>query len=153
MEANKIIPHLYLGSRDNSYTHPKKFDLVINLDYPDNLAPNQKILEYKHKGVRIVNLGIDDFIKTKIIKTFDTLVKLIDLYLKQKRNVLVHCRMGVSRSASIVIAYLMWKYNLTYRDAYKFVKSQRDIISPNPGFISQLKEYRKILRKGEKRRE
>lgn len=50
-------------------------------------------------------------------------------------KVLVHCHRGVSRSATIVIMYLMRKFKLTLRDAYKLVKSRRDKIDPNAGFI------------------
>lgn len=42
---------------------------------------------------------------------------------------------GVSRSATIVIAYLMKKRKLSYDDAFKFVKTRRVIVWPNDGFI------------------
>ena len=43
------------------------------------------------------------------------------IMIKQDGNVLVHCRMGMSRSATLVIAYLMKKYNLSYEDAKCYV--------------------------------
>jgi len=46
----------------------------------------------------------------------------------------VHCAAGVSRSASIVIAYLMKINHWTFENAYSFVKSKRKIIDPNFGF-------------------
>jgi protein-tyrosine phosphatase len=52
---------------------------------------------------------------------------------------------GVSRSASIVIAYLMKNRNLTFDSAYKFVKEKRTKIQPNPGFIAQLRAYESNL--------
>ncbi|PSN30522.1 hypothetical protein C0J52_24114 [Blattella germanica] len=55
--------------------------------------------------------------------------------------VLVHCYFGVSRSATIVIAYMMKKYELTYEEAFERVKSKRRFVGPNPGFISQLQLY------------
>ena len=51
----------------------------------------------------------------------------IDYYLSQGTNVLVHCRAGKSRSATIIIAYLMKKYNMTFEKAYNLVKSKRPI--------------------------
>lgn len=62
----------------------------------------------------------------------------------EKGNVLVHCHFGVSRSATIVIAFLMEKYNLTFEQAYFYVKQRRKFINPNPGFISQLKEFQRL---------
>lgn len=51
-----------------------------------------------------------------------------------KTNVLVHCFAGVSRSTSIVIAYLMKYKDMKFDNAYEFVKSQRTCAWPNEGF-------------------
>jgi hypothetical protein len=56
-----------------------------------------------------------------------------------KRNVLVHCRMGISRSASIVIAYLIMRKRFTFNQAFHHVKSKRSKIAPNAGFLRLLK--------------
>ncbi|XP_013194466.1 uncharacterized protein LOC106138032 [Amyelois transitella] len=61
-----------------------------------------------------------------------------------KGNVIVHCHFGVSRSATIVIAYLMEKYKLTYPQAHAYVRQRRKFINPNPGFVAQLKEYERL---------
>ena len=47
---------------------------------------------------------------------------------------LVHCQQGVSRSASIVIAFLIKKFKVCYKDALDFVKKKRSIVNPNEGF-------------------
>ena len=52
--------------------------------------------------------------------------------------VLVHCIQGISRSVSIVIAYLMVFRRMSLRAAYDLVRSQRPRAHPNPGFILQL---------------
>lgn len=57
------------------------------------------------------------------------------------KNVLVHCQAGVSRSASLVIYYIMKKYFVGYEEANQTVKSKRSIINPNESFKSQLLEY------------
>jgi protein-tyrosine phosphatase len=49
-------------------------------------------------------------------------------------KILVHCFAGVSRSATVVIAYLMQEHGLTYHAAMKLVKSKRPFINPNEGF-------------------
>ena len=56
-------------------------------------------------------------------------------------QVLVHCFAGVSRSASVVIAYLMRYHNMTYSQACAHVQDRRPWINPNPGFVNQLKRY------------
>lgn len=56
-------------------------------------------------------------------------------------NVLVHCHAGVSRSAAIVIAYVMKKYGLNFESAFELVKTRRPRIRPNEKFRACLKEY------------
>ncbi|XP_014097146.3 dual specificity protein phosphatase 19 [Bactrocera oleae] len=57
-------------------------------------------------------------------------------------RVLVHCNAGVSRAASIVIAYLILVRGMLFDDAYALVKSKRECIQPNVGFIKQLKKLK-----------
>ncbi|KAG0696230.1 Dual specificity protein phosphatase 10 [Chionoecetes opilio] len=60
-------------------------------------------------------------------------------------RVLVHCQAGVSRSPTIVIAYLMKHTRMTMVDSYKYVKARRIIISPNLNFMGQLVEWETAL--------
>lgn len=61
-------------------------------------------------------------------------------------RVLVHCSQGVSRSASIVIAYLMWRDNAEYEETFRRVKASRGIANPNMGFTCQLLQWAKRRR-------
>eukprot|EP00913_Durusdinium_trenchii_P011376 g10687.t1 len=60
-------------------------------------------------------------------------------------RVLVHCREGVSRSATIVIAYLMWRYSLSFEAAHERIRQNRPICNPNTGFTCQLLQLAKRL--------
>lgn len=60
-------------------------------------------------------------------------------------KVLVHCAMGLSRSSSLVLAYLMIHENVTLADAIKAVSAHRNV-SPNEGFLEQLRELDTKLR-------
>ncbi|ETO17712.1 Dual specificity phosphatase, catalytic domain containing protein [Reticulomyxa filosa] len=65
--------------------------------------------------------------------------------LLEKKDVLVHCRHGQSRSASVVIAYLIKYQHMTLDQAWDYVKQRRDRIAPNPGFREQLERFEKFV--------
>lgn len=53
--------------------------------------------------------------------------------------------MGMSRSASTVIAYAMKEYGWDLDTAFEHVKERRSVTQPNPAFMKQLEEYQGIL--------
>jgi len=66
-------------------------------------------------------------------------------------RVLVHCVQGVSRSSSVVCAFLIAQYGWMPEQAVQYVKSKRPNAEPNPGFVSQLREYADSLRGASRR--
>jgi len=65
-------------------------------------------------------------------------VKLIDVFLKKFEIFLF---LGISRSATIVLAYLMKYHHNTLREAFYFLIEKRPQIWPNEGFLLQLLRY------------
>ena len=55
-------------------------------------------------------------------------------------KVLIHGNAGISRSAAIVIGYVMEQYGVPYRDAFQLVQCKRFCINPNAHFENQLTE-------------
>ena len=83
--------------------------------------------------------------KTRLIERFDETYKFIKEAKDQNGTVLVHCKMGMSRSASSVIAFIMKEYGMNNEEALEKVRNARPIIQPNEAFASQLVEYNGIL--------
>lgn len=78
-------------------------------------------------------------------KYFDKAFDFINESRNRKRAVLVSCQQGVSRSASLIIAYIMKTLHLNVAQAYAFVKLRNPHISPNLNLMNQLTEFEKIL--------
>ena len=100
--------------------------------------------EQDFHNIEWIRLVIDDDTDEKISQYFFEVHNIINKALAENKNVIVHCAAGISRSSSLVIAYLMIENRWLYEEAYNYVKSKRSIINPNIGFVKQLKalEYR-----------
>lgn len=75
---------------------------------------------------------------------FEQAAQFIDDALRQNGKVLVHCRQGISRSATLVIAFLMIKRGMNVQEAVRRVRNRREVI-PNEGFLKQLCVLNEIL--------
>ena len=60
-------------------------------------------------------------------------------------RIMVHCMWGMSRSASVVIAYMMATQRMTLLKSITYVKGKRRVVKPNSGFLCQLLWYEKYL--------
>ena len=124
---------------DSSPTTPKATPL--NKDFPADVAVAlSKDPEYIHIKWEHNSDIVPDLLR---------LVKLIDEKAMQGKRVLVHCQCGVSRSASLVVAYGLYKNPvLSVQEAYDAVKRKSRWIGPNMNLIMQLQEFRTSLMNG-----
>ena len=96
-------------------------------------------------NINFLHIPINDFLEESISNHFETCNDFINCQIKQNKSVLVHCKMGISRSATIITAYLMKTRNMTLKNALDYVTSKRNYVCPNFGFHLQLHNYEKIL--------
>ena len=139
---DKITDKIYLGdiegATDFDYLSKEKINNVLSIIHiPIDYTEEDKI---NHKVI-----NVDDFEDVNIIKYFKECIDFIE----KSDKVFVHCMCGISRSPSIVIAYLMWKTHCSYFDAYFFVKNRRPFIGPNNGFIKQLQIFENLLKEND----
>lgn len=105
--------------------------------YPPLFRPNLRLCT--------VYLLISLFPQTTNVKVF----VVAEQTRHSQGKVLVHCQAGISRSATICIAYLMHHKGLSLDEAYDFIQARRSVISPNMNFMRQLAEYEKQLQSTE----
>ena len=92
-----------------------------------------------------VRIPVEDRPNTDLSVYFDSVSDKIEEARISGKHVLVHCRAGISRSPTIVIAYLMKHKAMNLLDAYNHVKSRRPFALPKPGFWKQLMDYERQL--------
>ncbi|XP_058473890.1 protein phosphatase Slingshot homolog 1 isoform X1 [Solea solea] len=140
-KATLIFDHVYLGSEWNASNLEELRDCgvgyILNVTREiDNFFPGM----FSYHNVRVYDEDATDLL-AHWNDTYNFIVKAR----KNNSKCLVHCKMGVSRSASTVIAYAMKEYGWSLEKAYNFVKQKRSIAQPNSGFMRQLAEYEGIL--------
>ncbi|KAJ6548551.1 protein-tyrosine phosphatase-like protein [Mycena capillaripes] len=97
-------------------------------------------------GFAFHRIDMDDSPSAALLPHLAPACDYIRAALARGENVLVHCHQGVSRSASIVIAYLIRDRGMGYDAAYEFAKSRRACIRPNPGFVATLREWEVVCK-------
>uniref|UniRef100_A0A8C3JEX9 Dual specificity phosphatase 4 n=1 Tax=Calidris pygmaea TaxID=425635 RepID=A0A8C3JEX9_9CHAR len=133
----EILPFLYLGS---AY-HAARRDMLDALGITALLnvssdCPNHFEGHYQYKCI-----PVEDNHKADISSWFMEAIEFIDSVKECCGRVLVHCQAGISRSATICLAYLMMKKRVKLEEAFEFVKQRRSIISPNFSFMGQLLQF------------
>lgn len=92
----------------------------------------------KHDAMQI---AVEDRVASKLYVYFDLVADKIHSVHNSGGKVMIYCRAGMSRSASLCIAYFMRHKGMNLEEAFEYVKNCRPIIHPNVGFMRQLREY------------
>lgn len=101
----------------------------------------------KDKSFEYCRLEMNDNATQQLDEHFEAAWEFIDrARIREDGAVLVHCQQGVSRSSSMIIAYLMKYWLFSFEDALALVQGAREISNPNEGFTQQLKELERHLK-------
>ncbi|XP_056140189.1 uncharacterized protein si:dkey-175m17.7 [Lampris incognitus] len=144
--VSPILPFLFLGNERDA----QDLDLLLhlNIGYVVNVTTHLPLYHVNSGLVRYKRLPATDNSKQNLRQYFEEVFEFIEEAHQSGKGVLVHCQAGVSRSATIVIAYLMKHTLMTMTDAYKYVRSRRPVVSPNLNFMGQLLEFERDLNSG-----
>jgi protein-tyrosine phosphatase len=98
---------------------------------------------YDKYGIKYYGCELMDFAQAKIDHYIDAAVEFIHQALDvENGRILIHCYMGVSRSATFMLAYMIKYKKMRLEDAIRLASEKR-YIAPNDGFLSKLIEYEK----------
>ncbi|XP_036162694.1 dual specificity protein phosphatase 2 [Myotis myotis] len=133
----EILPYLFLGSCSHSSDlqglQACGITAVLNVSAS---CPNhfEGLLRYK-------SIPVEDNQMVEISAWFQEAIGFIDSVKNSGGRVLVHCQAGISRSATICLAYLIQSHRVRLDEAFDFVKQRRGVISPNFSFMGQLLQF------------
>lgn len=139
---SNILPWLYLGSYKNA--SDIKGLSVLNIKYVLNCA--SECVSLYEPNIKMCHLKLIDHPEFNILPFLGKAVSFIKEAKDNGCNCLVHCQMGISRSASCVIAYFIKELGYNVFTAFQFIKRRRNIVCPNFGFIQQLCVYEKSVK-------
>ncbi|XP_048846863.1 dual specificity protein phosphatase 2 [Brienomyrus brachyistius] len=133
----EILPFLFLGSAHHSSRREtlteRGITAVLNVS---SSCPNLFEAE-----LRYMTLRVEDSLAADIRARFPEAICFIDSVKESGGRVLVHCQAGISRSATICLAYLIHSRRVCLNEAFDFVKKRRQVISPNLAFMGQLMQF------------
>lgn len=139
----RILPHLYLGcQRDVLNKDLMQHNDIAYVLNASNTCPKPDFIPESH----FLRVPVNDSFCEKILPWLDRSVDFIEKAKASNARVLVHCLAGISRSATIAIAYIMKRMDMSLDEAYRFVKEKRPTISPNFNFLGQLLDFEKNIK-------
>ncbi|KAK3049656.1 hypothetical protein LTR09_009078 [Extremus antarcticus] len=145
MDQLPQAPRIYVGglkALDNPEALQEKVSHILS------------VLEYdacdweEFSSFRRLHVQVEDYPGEDLIRHFETTNQFLDTAIEEEGAVLVHCAMGISRSATVICAYLMYKKGITSQQALEMVREGRPFVDPNDGFLEQLDTYGRMLQAG-----
>eukprot|EP00035_Acanthoeca_spectabilis_P037870 m.48094 g.48094 ORF g.48094 m.48094 type:complete len:392 (-) comp8897_c1_seq2:852-2027(-) len=113
----KVIDHLKI-------THVVNATAVCGMPFQDK--------------IKYIQCALDDAPGADIKQFFSDTLSFMNDAESSGGRVLIHCQMGMSRSSTLVILWLMERHGMNLREATSYTRERRPFINPNPGFLLQL---------------
>ncbi|XP_049788118.1 dual specificity protein phosphatase 3 [Schistocerca nitens] len=155
VDCDEVYPNILIG--DAGAAKNKQYLRKIGVTHVLNTAEGNRFGMvntsrdyYRDSGIKYMGLQLQDLPVTNIALYFEEAADFIEEAIKSGGKVLVHCLMGMSRSSTCVLAYLMIKERLPAAVAIKMVRTNRDI-RPNNGFLRQLADLDNRLKRERQR--
>eukprot|EP01062_Namystynia_karyoxenos_P062908 TRINITY_DN55762_c0_g1_i1.p1 TRINITY_DN55762_c0_g1~~TRINITY_DN55762_c0_g1_i1.p1 ORF type:complete len:1039 (+),score=290.03 TRINITY_DN55762_c0_g1_i1:109-3225(+) len=138
-----VTDHIFLGSLRTTQNERVLRELGITRIL--TTGKGLKVIDPLPEGIEQLIISVDDNPDQKLVPFFEKCTEWLDECVQSDRRVLVHCFMGLSRSVTVVCAWLMQRQRMTFKEAISYVKLSRPAVNPNEGFRRQLIDYEEQL--------
>lgn len=133
----ELLPFLFLGSA----VHSARRETLAEAGITAVLNVSSSCPNLFEEELLYLRLNVEDSLAADIRACFPQAIAFIDSVKQTGGRVLVHCHAGISRSATICLAYLIHAQRVRLDEAFDFVKRRRQVISPNLAFMGQLLQF------------
>ncbi|CAG9803760.1 unnamed protein product [Chironomus riparius] len=152
VDCDEVYPRVYIG--DAAAARNKQYLRMMGITHVLNTAEGSRFgqVDTGHSyyrdmsNLRYMGFPLTDQPSTDISRYFYIASKFIENALNSGGKVLVHCMVGMSRSATCTLAYLMISRKMSAAEAIRTVRMHRDI-HPNEGFLQQLADLDNELKR------
>ncbi|KAG6841021.1 hypothetical protein C0991_002569 [Blastosporella zonata] len=146
-ECQEILPGLWLGP----FVASKSLETLkqLNITHIVCIRDAKEAFSVRPRfedQFKYMVLDVEDSEEQNLIRLFPGAKQFIDAALSAGGRVLVHCNGGISLSPAFVVMFAMQFYNVSWEEALHLVQNRRYCISPNGGFLTQIKEYEAIYK-------
>jgi protein-tyrosine phosphatase/rhodanese-related sulfurtransferase len=133
--ASQILPYLFIGNQRDAANRERLNELGVThvLNVTSHLP-----LHFENEGITYKRIPATDSGSQNLKQYFSEAINFIESARKSNGKVLVHCQAGVSRSPTIVAAYIIATSCKTLSEAFTIIKDCRSIVAPNINFMGQL---------------
>ena len=133
---SRFRPYLYVGgepsARDSHALRKAGITHIVNVAGPR--------MHNFHLDFKYLSLSPRDDEQENIAQYFDLVTAFIDSARRANGSVAILCRQGISRSATLAIAYVLTTESVSLEDALRDLRASRPIVAPNAGFMDQLSQ-------------
>ncbi|KAI1297127.1 Dual specificity protein phosphatase 13 isoform A [Halotydeus destructor] len=152
INCDEVYPNILIG--DQGSAKNKNYLRLIGVTHVLNCAEGSHYCQvntgghyYAEASIKYMGINVIDVPQAKISLHFHECSDFIDRALQNGGRLLIHCMVGLSRSATIALAYLMLKRDMSLEEALRTVRKQREV-RPNDGFLKQLIDLESRIRSG-----
>jgi protein-tyrosine phosphatase len=136
---SEVYPYLFISSAN--VAREKDFLIDNNISIIINCAKEESMNKYPSltPSLKLYHIPLIDDEEPNAKEMILAGARMIQVYSKEDKNILVHCKAGISRSATVILAWMIVYKNIPFDTAYKYLQIARPIICPNDFYIGILK--------------